>query len=202
MIAAPMERIATGRGGHGDLRVSDLAERLGPTLAHLDRVAELPPERLVEEAPAALPSLQYELHSAAELAVGLEPPSADPEGNGELVAALSHARDATADVAAALEARELQAVESALPQWRGALFRARLARLRAVEGSAGGPGRRSSDLGAPLLRAPGSAFAALAAVALVVTGALLFTAGAVLAAWPLWAAGLALFAGGFLLVRP
>jgi hypothetical protein len=37
---------------------------------------------------------------------------------------------------------------------------------------------------------------------LVVGGAFLFTAGAVLAAWPVWAAGLGLFAGGFVLYRP
>jgi hypothetical protein len=43
---------------------------------------------------------------------------------------------------------------------------------------------------------------AIAASVLVLVGALLFTAGAVLAAWPLWAAGLALFAGGFLFARP
>ncbi len=46
------------------------------------------------------------------------------------------------------------------------------------------------------------AASAIAATTLLLTGALLFTAGAVLAAWPLWAAGLALFAGGFVLFRP
>jgi len=43
---------------------------------------------------------------------------------------------------------------------------------------------------------------AVLATLLVLGGALLFTAGAVLVAWPLWAAGLALFAGGFVLYRP
>ena len=43
---------------------------------------------------------------------------------------------------------------------------------------------------------------AIIATGLVISGAFLFTAGAVLAAWPVWAAGLALFAGGFVLYRP
>jgi hypothetical protein len=43
---------------------------------------------------------------------------------------------------------------------------------------------------------------ALVATGLVIAGAFLFTAGAVLAAWPVWAAGLALLAGGFVLYRP
>ena len=42
---------------------------------------------------------------------------------------------------------------------------------------------------------------AIVATVLVIGGAFLFTAGAVLAAWPVWAAGLALFAGGFVLYR-
>jgi hypothetical protein len=42
----------------------------------------------------------------------------------------------------------------------------------------------------------------IAAGILVLAGALLFTAGAVLGDWPVWAAGLGLFAGGFILSRP
>jgi hypothetical protein len=36
----------------------------------------------------------------------------------------------------------------------------------------------------------------------VTLGAFAFTAGAVVATWPLWAAGLALVAGGFFVYRP
>ena len=43
---------------------------------------------------------------------------------------------------------------------------------------------------------------AIVATVLILGGAFLFTAGAVLVAWPVWAAGLALFAGGFILYRP
>jgi hypothetical protein len=47
-----------------------------------------------------------------------------------------------------------------------------------------------------------TAVSAIVATILILGGAFLFTAGAVLVAWPIWAAGLALFAGGFILYRP
>ena len=47
-----------------------------------------------------------------------------------------------------------------------------------------------------------TAVSAIVATILILGGAFLFTAGAVLVAWPVWAAGLALFAGGFVLYRP
>ena len=50
--------------------------------------------------------------------------------------------------------------------------------------------------------AAGLAHSRSLATCLVLAGAALFTAGAVLAAWPLWAAGLTLFGGGFILFRP
>ena len=43
---------------------------------------------------------------------------------------------------------------------------------------------------------------ALAGAVLVALGALAFTSGAVMSLWPLWAAGLALVAAGFLSYRP
>jgi hypothetical protein len=46
------------------------------------------------------------------------------------------------------------------------------------------------------------AVSGIVATILILGGAFLFTAGAVLVAWPVWAAGLALFAGGFILYRP
>jgi hypothetical protein len=51
-------------------------------------------------------------------------------------------------------------------------------------------------------RAERTAVSAVVATILIIGGAFLFTAGAVLVAWPVWAAGLALFAGGFVLYRP
>jgi hypothetical protein len=124
--------------------------------------------------------------------------------HAELVASLSEARDATSEIARALELGESELVEPLLPEWRGSLFRVRLARLRAVE--------RPEAAEAPIVRAAApaqvrergstSALTPIVATLLVLGGALLFTAGAVLVAWPVWAAGLALFAGGFVLYRP
>jgi len=119
------------------------------------------------------------------------------------VAALAEARDATAEVAYAVEIDEAEGVEPLLPEWRGSLFRVRLARLRALERTnalaaeapAPQPERRKSDH-------QGTSWTAIVATVLILGGAFLFTAGAVLVAWPVWAAGLALFAGGFILYRP
>ena len=157
-------------------------------------------DELVDE----LPGLQYTLHAGAELAVGIDPPTGAETVHAELVAALSEARDATSEVARALEFGENDLVEPLLPEWRGSLFRVRLARLRAVE-------RPETPEAAPTrgptpaqAREHGSAstLTPIIATLLVLGGALLFTAGAVLVAWPVWAAGLALFAGGFVLYRP
>ncbi len=183
--------------------VADLWERLGTAVARLERVAEAPAERTALEAGDDLPRLQYSLHAAGELAVGIRPPAGAESLHAELLAALAQARDATAEIGTALDDGDEDAVERLLPEWRGALFRVRLARLRALErsplqlpdGTGGGVEASRAD-------EPAMSATALAATALIVAGALLFTAGAVLAAWPLWAAGLALFAGGFVLFRP
>lgn len=181
--------------------VSHLWERVGAALVRLERVAESPAEAGTDEFLDELPHLQYGLHAGAELAVGIPPPRGAAALHDELVAALSEARDITAEIARALELGDPELVEPLLPEWRGALFRVRLARLRALErttislGSDGGP-----EPSRPRRRDRISA-SAVVATALVIGGAFLFTAGAVLAAWPVWAAGLALFAGGFVLYR-
>jgi phosphatidylglycerophosphate synthase len=88
-------------------------------------------------------------------------------------------------------------------EWRGALFRVRLARLRALERSRVAAQERSQrTVGEPRGRQDRTAVSAIVATILILGGAFLFTAGAVLVAWPVWAAGLALFAGGFVLYRP
>ena len=140
------------------------------------------------EAHDELPALQYTLHASAELALGLDPPARVGPLHAELVDALAQARDATAEVAEAVDEGDDELVARLLPEWRGALFRVRLARLRALERSplrlpADEPARTAGDRGEVTLSAT-----ALVATGLVVVGALLFTAGAVLAAWPLWAA--------------
>jgi len=197
-----MERAVSGRDTRGyDSAVADLWQPLGRTLVRLERIAEVPPGELDEDALEELPGLQYGLHSAAEMAVGIQPPRGTEQAHDELLAALAQARDATAEVGLALRTDDPELVEHLLPEWRGALFRVRLARLRAAEHTHDVPGSQTRLFPvAPegvRTRVP-----ALVASALVLGGAVLFTAGAVLAAWPLWAAGLALFAGGFLLVRP
>jgi hypothetical protein len=189
--------------------VADLWERLGRALARLERIAESPVERMTDEVAEELPHLQYSLHAGAELALGIDPPVGAEEIHEDLVAALAQARDATAEVAQALDEGDDDGADRLLPEWRGALFRVRLARLRALERFP----LRASDDGAVVAPVPpprrrrrddarDSSLATAAATSLVLGGALLFTAGAVLAAWPLWAAGLALFAGGFVLFRP
>jgi hypothetical protein len=199
-----MERpVRTGERHQYASAVADLWQRLGTALARLERVAEAPAERIALDAADELPSLQYSLHAGAELALGIRPPAGAETVHAELVAALAHARDATAQVAGAIDDADDDAVERLLPEWRGALFRVRLARLRALERYPLELPETGEAAARPAPRSEARvSLSALAATGLVVAGALLFTAGAVLAAWPLWAAGLALFAGGFILFRP
>jgi hypothetical protein len=199
-----MERpVRTGERHQYASAVADLWQRLGTALARLERVAEAPAERIALDAADELPSLQYSLHAGAELALGIRPPAGAETVHAELVAALAHARDATAQVAGAIDDADDDAVERLLPEWRGALFRVRLARLRALERYPLELPETGEAAARPAPRNEARvSLSALAATGLVVAGALLFTAGAVLAAWPLWAAGLALFAGGFILFRP
>jgi hypothetical protein len=181
--------------------VGDLWERVGVAVGRLERIAESPPDLVADDFVDELPSLQYSLHSGAELAVGIEPPRGAEELHKELIASLAEARDATAEIALAAEAADADLVEPLLPEWRGILFRVRLARLRALERTPPQPEVRATPPRKPKLRERAS-LAAIGAAVLIVGGAFLFTAGAVLAAWPVWAAGLGLFAGGFLLLRP
>jgi hypothetical protein len=181
--------------------VTDLWERVGTALTRLERVADSSSAELVEDHADELPGLQYALHSGAELAVGIDAPDMAATLHAELVAALAEARDATAEVSYALETGDPDAVEPLLLEWRGALFRVRLARLRALERSRA----LLADRPRRSLRRERSdriAVSAIVATVLILGGAFLFTAGAVLVAWPVWAAGLALFAGGFILYRP
>jgi hypothetical protein len=200
-----MERaLRTGERREYASAVADLWERLGAALARLERVAEAPAEAIAAERADELRALQYALHAGAELAHGIDAPHGSETAHAELVAALAQARDATAEVVAALVEGDHELVERLVHEWRGALFRVRLARLRALERVPlrlpGADAPEAHPL-AETFERPVSGVALLA-TGLVVAGALLFTAGAVLAAWPLWAAGLMLFAGGFVLFRP
>jgi hypothetical protein len=188
-------------GGYAEA-VSQLWERVGAALVRLERVAESPADGVADGFLDELPQLQYSLHAGAELAVGIEPPRGAETLHEELVAALAEARDITAEVGHALEVGDAELVDPLLPEWRGALFRVRLARLRALERTAMPLGSDDDAHSEPRRRRrEGISLSAILATALVIGGAFLFTAGAVLAAWPVWAAGLALFAGGFVLYR-
>jgi hypothetical protein len=199
-----MER--TVRGGERlaySAAVTDLWERVGTALTRLERIAESPPEDLVDAHVDELPGLQYSLHAGAELALGIDAPPTAASLHSELVAALGEARDATAEVAYAIDNGDPETVEALLPEWRGTLFRVRLARLRVLERSrAAGREQAAAREERQGSRPARTGVSAAVATVLILGGAFLFTAGAVLVAWPVWAAGLALFAGGFVLYRP
>ena len=114
----------------------------------------------------------------------------------ELTWALGGARDATAEVAEALDEQGLDGVAPLLHEWRGALFRVRLARLRlAAPKPAPEP---------PALQEPQASELArpLVAVLLALVGALAFAVGAVLALWPVWVAGIVAVTASVLWYRP
>jgi hypothetical protein len=153
-------------------------ESLAADSRHLDR-------EIVTE----LRSFQYRLHWSSELLAGVEPPPGARDAHLELADALVDARDATGEFADALETGD--GAGALLLEWRGALFRVRLARMRLSAQPPRAP--------AP---APAFPYAAAAATALTVAGVTAFTAGAVLVLWPVWALGLVLVAAGYLSYRP
>ena len=163
-------------------QMGELWSELARTLSRLDRLAA-EPERLEDDGtPTVLSRLRYALHLASEHAYGLAPPVGAESAHAELAAALAAARDATAEVAEAAADAGIEGVRPLVPEWRGALFRVRLARLRLVPPV---PRRRPEE------PSPTAGLARpLAAFLLALTGALAFVAGATLALWPLWAVGL------------
>ena len=173
--------------------VTGLWKRLARALTELEAIAADPDELYAFDLLERLPRLQYALHAAAELALGLRPPAGAEAAHTELAASLAAARDATGEVAEVLEVGGAEVAEGLLPEWRGALFRVRLARLR-VSTPQPLPAEPASE--SPLHGNP------LAGTLLAIGGAFLFATGATLTLWPVWALGIALFAGGFLVYRP
>jgi hypothetical protein len=168
---------------------------LGRTLARLEALASGPADELDEDVAETLPALQYALHTAGELALGIDPPVEAEWAHLELASALEDARDATADVGEAISYAGPEAAAALVPEWRGALFRVRLAQMRLLQTP--GPAPRQAPEPPRF-----DDRAALLATVLVLVGTFVVTCGAVVAMWPLWAAGLALVAGGFLAYRP
>jgi hypothetical protein len=141
-----------------------------------------------------LARLRYTLHVAGEEVAGLVPPVGAEAPHAELAAALADARDATADVAEAVELDGVDGLWQHLHEWRGSLFRVRLARLRLAPP---GSGARAADEAHPRAVA-----APLVACILTVVGAAAFVLGATTASWPIWAAGMLAVVGGLLAYRP
>lgn len=166
------------------LLVGRLWSGLSPTLTGLD---ELPADV------QALRRLQYALHVASENAYGIEPPPGAASAHAELADALVCAREATSEMADACELWGADGAQPYLYEWRGALFRVRLARMRL----AAPPPRRREEPEPD--EGNGRAFLA---VLLALAGALAFVGGATLGLWPLWAAGIVAVCVSVLAYRP
>jgi hypothetical protein len=165
---------------------------LRSTLARLDAAAADPDLLLADV--GALPALQYELHRALELAAGVVPPEHAADVHDELVAALGEAREATADVAAALAHEGPAAATPLVWEWRGALFRVRFARVR-LERPRPVPAE-VADVAVPPRTHPAAAASAL------VTGSALVLLAAMLGLWLLMALTLTGTVVGAFALRP
>lgn len=184
----------TGTEDHYAVAMGALWDGLARTLSRLERIASEPDELVDDDTLHALRRLQYALHRASEDAYGLYPPSGSATAHAELADALAAARDATAEVAEAVEALGAEAVDVLLHEWRGALFRVRLARLRLAD--------RPVDVAAHTAPTQPGIVAPLAAFALALAGALALAAGAATAVWPLWGAGLLAVCVALVAYRP
>jgi hypothetical protein len=168
--------------------LDDLWQGVLPAVAELEHTAAEPGERLED---CDLARLRYELHRGAEVAHGLAAPAGAVGSHAELADALAEARDATAAVAEALADGGVEAASALVWEWRGSLFRVRLARLRMRNEPA--PSDRLDDRPGPGIRAP------LAATGLLVAGVALVLGGALAEVWPLWTGGIALVLGSMAL---
>jgi hypothetical protein len=175
--------------------MEELWAGLARTLARLEVTAAEPDRLDLADASPALRRLQYSLHLASEHAFGLVPPPGAVSAHAELAAALASARDSTAEVAEAAAIWGAAGVQPLLHEWRGALFRVRLARMRLAE---------SPKL--PPLDPPNdereSVFRPLVAFLLALFGAVAFVAGATLGLWPVWALGTLAVCCSVLAYRP
>lgn len=183
------QTLGSGRPHAYAAAVAGLWFDLRPTLAALDGIAADP--WLLDD--DVLPPLQYDLHCAAESAAGLTPPDGAGAAHAELARALADARDATAEVWEAHAAGGLDAVQRAVWEWRVALFRVRLARLRLDPA----PSRFEARADAPPARTPGSVTAGV-----IVTGSGLVLTAALLGLWLLVALTLVVTMAASFRLRP
>jgi hypothetical protein len=184
-------------------QVGELWGELSQALARLEAIA-LAPERLDEdETVGALRRLQYRLHLAGESVLGLSPPAGAEPAHTELAAALASARDATGEIAGVVDEQGGHGARPLLYEWRGALFRVRLARLRLTgeQPSPAPPRPRLPGVRLTGVRLTGIQ-APVAASALTIAGTATFAIGATLGPWPLWVAGLLAVCLSLVLYRP
>ena len=174
-------------------QVGELWSGLAQTLSRLESLAAEPGRLDEDESVEALRRLQYRLHSASEYTLSMSPPAASAPAHGELAAALTGARDATGEVVGAIEALGAHAVDTLLHEWRGALFRVRLARLR-LTGS-----RKTAE---PVRDEYPKLAAPLLASGLTIGGAAAFAVGATVGPWPVWVAGMIAICVSLLFYRP
>jgi hypothetical protein len=175
--------------------LAELWSGLAPTLSNLDALAATPAEELLERGGELLPRLQYELHAAAELTLGIEPPPGTAKQHADLASALAEAREVTAELLAAVESGSLVAVAGLTYPWRGALFEVRLARLRL------GAAARSAAFFDDLERRRPFERGAVLACVLVFAGAGAALASALFGLAPLFVGALVLVAAAAILMR-
>jgi hypothetical protein len=183
-----------GTGQHYALALGELWPGVHRALVRLDAIAADPGAFDELELPEALARLQYHLHLGSEHVYGLVPPPGAETAHAELAAALAAARDATGEVADAVAEDGADALTPLLHEWRGALFRVRLARLRLATPAPLRPAAEEPP--------PEGYGKPLAAFLLALTGAVAFAGGATLGMWPIWLAGLLAVAGGIFTYRP
>lgn len=184
----------TGTGQRYAQELGELWPSVQRALSRLDVIAGDPHALDEAELVDALGRLQYNLHLGSEHVYGLEPPPGAETAHAELADALASARDATAEVVGAVADAGADGLRPLLHEWRGALFRVRLARLRLAS-----PAPRKP---LPVERDEDGIARPLTAFLLALAGAVAFAAGAGLGLWPLWTGGLLAFVGAVLAYRP
>jgi len=178
-----------GTGQRYAVALGELWPGLQRALARLDAIAAEPYGHDADALVDQLAVLQYRLHVGSEHVYGLIPPPGAETAHAELADSLACARDATAEVGEAIAIEGLDGLRPLLHEWRGALFRVRLAAPAA-------PPSQAAEAEPLELARPLTAFL------LALCGAVAFAGGAALGYWPIWAAGLLAVAGGMLAYRP
>lgn len=167
--------------------LGDLWLGLAPTLAALERIAAVPQQ--LDEAADDLPALQHGLHTALELAFGIEPPAGAEEAHATLALALAEARDATAELADTLAVEGAEGAAPLVWEWRGSLFGVRLARRSLAAHATADQGENAG---------PGTA---LVSLTLLLAGVAAVLGGALAHDWPFWVGGLTFVAASLVLSR-